>query len=139
MSESYLIYGGWGCYEAESASIEEWVNDDRRAAVRFGEIAEEYRTMAAAEVEKIKASEHLVWTSDEYSFVALLKFNGVSHSDGQIDAHGLARMSQLVEDAQFDLLPFVVEFEGQGWGEEGNYRLEKADVVRQIAEFYERR
>ena len=92
MSEAYLVFAGWGCFEVESGSTVKWFSDSEAAKVCYQEVSDEYRQSAEAEAELIERSPNLSWTSDEHFFAALLSFPQVRLDNGEPDELSAARL-----------------------------------------------
>ena len=134
MSNAYLVFAGWGCFEVENGSTVEWFSDHDAAKERHREISKEYRQSAMSEAALIDRSPNLIWTSDEYFFAALLCFPQVALAKGQPDELSSARLRSNLEKSHYDLKDYAVEITGQTWGENGEGAFEIADVINRITE-----
>ena len=137
MSDAYLVFAGWGCFEVENGSTVEWFSAHDAAKERHDVISKEYRQSAMSEAALIDRSPNLMWTSDEYFFAALLCFPQLTLDNGQPDELSAARLKSYLEKSDYDLNDYAVEITGQTWGENGEGAFEISDVLNRIAECYE--
>ena len=137
MSNAYLVFAGWGCFEVENGSTVEWFDDHDVAKECHNEISKEYRHSAMSEAALIDRSPNLIWASDEYFFAALLCFPQMKLDNGQPDELSAARLESYLEKSHFDLSDYAVEIAGQTWGENGEGAFEISDVLNRVAESYE--
>jgi hypothetical protein len=134
MSNAYLVFAEWGCFEVESGSVDEWFSDPAAARKRYDNIAKEYRQRAMSEAALIDRSPHLIWTSDEYFFTALVCIQEVNLEKGQPDELSAARLKSRIEKGGYDVAGEVVHFTGQTWGEDGEGAYDGSDMLERIME-----